>query len=118
MQGQKAARIQVDIDMLSTADKKKWSRPPINVFFEVLLCMVIAIISPNHTACMNTGPVCVLGPERQVPQDCGVQAWVCATAIDAQPNISPLLPCHRYDDSTTLKWVRYISKSGQYEIRY
>jgi hypothetical protein len=35
MQGQKAARIQVDIDMLSTADKKKWSRPPINVFFEV-----------------------------------------------------------------------------------
>ncbi len=35
LQGQKGAQVQIDIDMLSTADKKKWVRPPISVYFEV-----------------------------------------------------------------------------------
>ena len=35
LMGHAAHSAQVDIDMLSTADKKKWTRPPISVYFEV-----------------------------------------------------------------------------------
>ena len=71
MQGQKGAQVQVDIDMLSTADKKKWTRPPINVFFEVrndtIQMRVDCMITIALTA--HTDTICLLRPVRQVPQD-------------------------------------------------
>lgn len=78
LQGQKGAQMQVDIDMLSTADKKKWTRPPISVYFEV-------------------------------PFACSGLTVKFLKIVETKLN---------YEDTTVLKWVRYISRSGQYEIRY
>jgi AP-2 complex subunit mu-1 len=78
MTGGKFTQLYAEIELLTTMDKKKWTRPPISVDFEVPF------------ACF------------------GLQVKY-LRILESKLG---------YDDSSVLKWVRYISKSGLYEVRY
>lgn len=76
--GGKTYQLNTEIELLQVSDKKKWTRPPITVSFEIPL------------ACSGL----------QVKYLRLVESKL------------------KYDDTTTLKWVRYIGRSGLYEIRF
>eukprot|EP00054_Salpingoeca_dolichothecata_P029635 m.234299 g.234299 ORF g.234299 m.234299 type:complete len:254 (+) comp26518_c0_seq4:106-867(+) len=78
MQGKKSAQVSVEIVLLTTAEKKKWARPPISVDFEV----------PFACSGLEVNYLRILENKLE------------------------------YDDSTVTKWVRYVSRSGSYEVRY
>ena len=76
--GGKTAQLTAELELLSSAEKKKWSRSPISMKFEV--------------------PFAASGLEVKYLK-------IHERKLD-------------YDDSSVLKWVRYISNGGSYEIRY
>lgn len=78
MTGGKSAQCTIEIELLQTSDKKKWTRPPISVDFEV----------PFACSGLNVKYLRIVEPKLM------------------------------YDDSKVLKWVRYVSRAGEYEIRY
>lgn len=41
MAGMKESQISAEIELLPTSDKKKWSRPPISMNFEVMMILKI-----------------------------------------------------------------------------
>lgn len=76
--GGKSATCSVKIDLLQVTGKKKWTRPPIGISFEVPF------------ACSGLQVKYLRVAERKLG----------------------------YDESTVLKWVRYLSSAGDYESRY
>eukprot|EP00039_Didymoeca_costata_P018557 m.333980 g.333980 ORF g.333980 m.333980 type:complete len:433 (+) comp17260_c0_seq1:114-1412(+) len=76
--GQKSATCSVKIDLLKVTGKNKWTRPPINVSFEVPF------------ACSGLQVKYLRVSERKLG----------------------------YDESSVLKWVRYLSSAGDYDARY
>eukprot|EP00730_Choanoeca_flexa_P017736 TRINITY_DN8574_c0_g1_i3.p1 TRINITY_DN8574_c0_g1~~TRINITY_DN8574_c0_g1_i3.p1 ORF type:complete len:439 (+),score=118.44 TRINITY_DN8574_c0_g1_i3:67-1383(+) len=76
--GGRTAQLTAELELLSTADKKKWTRSPISVKFEV----------PFSASGLEVKYLKIL--EKKLG----------------------------YDHASVTKWVRYISNSGSYEIRY
>jgi AP-2 complex subunit mu-1 len=76
--GGRTAQLTAELEQLPHTDKKKWTRSPISLKFEV----------PYSCSGLEVKYLKIL--ERKLG----------------------------FDDSTVLKWVRYISNSGSYEIRY
>lgn len=76
--GGRTAQLNAELELLSTAEKKKWAKSPISVKFEV----------PFSASGLEVKYLKIL--ERKMG----------------------------YDDSVVTKWVRYISSSGSYEVRY
>ncbi|CAK9291885.1 unnamed protein product [Gordionus sp. m RMFG-2023] len=77
MAGMKDSQISAEIELLQTNDKKKWTRPPISVNFEV----------PFAPSGLKVRYLKVFEPKLN------------------------------YSDHDTVKWVRYIGRSGLYETR-
>ena len=96
MGGMKESQISAEIDLLSTggAEKKKWSRPPVSMNFEV---------SDAMRGCAD--------------------AMVCALQVPFAPSglkvryLKVFEPKLNYSDHDVIKWVRYIGRSGLYESR-
>jgi len=77
MAGLKEAQLTAEIELLPTADNKKWQRPPISMNFEV----------PYAPSGLKVRYLKVFEPKLN------------------------------YSDHETIKWVRYIGRSGLYETR-
>jgi len=91
MGGMKESQISAEIDLLTgtTAEKKKWNRPPVSINFEV-----------RDSVCRST-PL-------QVP--------FAASGLKVR-YLKVFEPKLNYSDHDVIKWVRYIGRSGLYETR-
>jgi AP-2 complex subunit mu-1 len=95
MGGMKESQISAEIELLTgtSAEKKKWNRPPVSMNFEVCSAHMIRLHSSRPT---------------QVPfAPSGLKVRY-LKVFEAKLN---------YSDHDVIKWVRYIGRSGLYETR-
>ena len=49
MGGMKECQLSAEVELLNRNDKKKWTRPPISMYFEVSICVIFFLISTPRT---------------------------------------------------------------------
>ena len=110
MAGMKESQISAEIELLQTDSKKKWTRPPVSMNFEVPF-------APSGFKVWK-----FLFGKFYLPKKPFRLIWQLSI-----PNLFCVCPQVRYlkvfepklnySDHDVIKWVRYIGRSGLYETR-
>ena len=100
MGGMKESQLSAEIELLQTDTKKKWTRPPISMNFEVHV----------HFSLINDFDGCN-------------KLELLVYQVPFAPSgfkvryLKVFEPKLNYSDHDVIKWVRYIGRSGLYETR-
>lgn len=107
MAGMKETQLSAEIELLETDTKKKWTRPPISMNFEVskFLHSTIFLISDFLAGFLIKR--CSISPSQVPFAPSGFKVRY-LKVFESKLN---------YSDHEVIKWVRYIGRSGLYETR-
>jgi AP-2 complex subunit mu-1 len=104
MAGMKETQLSAEIELLETDTKKKWTRPPISMNFEVPFAPSGFKVDCAHTAVIYWDILLITF----------FALFVSPSQVRYLKVFEPKL---NYSDHDVIKWVRYIGRSGLYETR-
>lgn len=97
MAGMKETQLSAEIELLETDTKKKWTRPPISMNFEV--------------------PFAPSGFKVHLNLTVKIAKMIVFFFLSKVRYLKVFEPKLNYSDHDVIKWVRYIGRSGLYETR-
>lgn len=109
MAGMKETQLSAEIELLETDTKKKWTRPPISMNFEVPFAPSGFKVRLAHRRLIYVHSISIYW--RKHGQS---YCWYCFFQVRYLKVFEPKI---NYSDHDVIKWVRYIGRSGLYETR-